>query len=50
MGSFKVDKIFKEIAIISNRRYVATTINNERVFHCINNLSYDEVVYIAKNE
>ena len=50
MGKFKLDKIFKEIAVISDRRYVATTINNERVFHCINNISYDEVVRIAKNE
>ena len=48
MGSFKVDKVFKEIAIISNRRYVATTIDGERVFHCINNLSYEDVIDIAK--
>ena len=47
MGLFKVDKIFKEIAIISNRSYVATTIDNERVFHCTKK-SYDDVVNIAK--
>ena len=50
IGEFKLDKIFTEFAAISDRRYVATTIDSARVFHCINNLSYDEVVYIAKNE
>ena len=49
MGLFKLDKVFKEIAIISNRSYVATTINNERVYHCTKK-DYDEVVKIAMNE
>ena len=47
MGKFKVDKIFKEIAIISSRSYVATTIDNEKIYHCTKK-SYDDVVNIAK--
>ena len=47
MGQFKVEKVFKEIAIISNRQYVATTVNDERVFHCTKK-DYDDVVRIAK--
>ena len=50
MGSFKVDKVFTEFAAISNKRYVARTIDDNIIYHCINNLSYDEVVMIAKNE
>ena len=51
MGSFKVDKIFVEFAAISDRRYVATTIDGERVFHCINkSMTYEDIVNIAKNE
>jgi hypothetical protein len=49
MGQFKVDKIFKEIAIISNRVYVATTENNERIYHCCKK-PYDEVVKLAQNK
>jgi hypothetical protein len=41
------DKVFKEIAIISSRQYVATTINNERIYHCTKK-SYDQVVNLAK--
>lgn len=48
MGKFKIDKIFKEFAAISDRRYVATTIEGEQIFHCINNLGYDDVVRIAQ--
>ena len=33
LGKFKLDKVFKEIAIKSNRLYVAKTINDEVVFH-----------------
>ena len=33
LGKFKLDKIFKEIAIKSNRLYVAKTIDDEVVFH-----------------
>ena len=47
MGEFKLDKVFKEIAIISSRSYVATTINNERIYHCTKK-PYDEVVNLAK--
>ena len=49
MGQFKLDKVFKEIAIISNRQYVATTVDNERIFHCTKK-DYDEVVRIARDE
>ncbi len=49
MGRFKVDKIFKEIAIISNRVYVGTTENNERIYHCTKK-PYEDIVNIAKNE
>jgi hypothetical protein len=47
MGEFKLDKVFKEIAIISNRSYVATTIDNERIYHCTKK-SYDEVIKLAR--
>ena len=47
MGKFKVDKIFTEFAAISSKRYVATTIQGEQIFHCIKNMDYDEVVSIA---
>ena len=33
LGKFKLDKIFKEIAIKSNRLYAAKTIDDEVVFH-----------------
>ena len=49
MGYFKVDKVFVEFAPISDRRYVAKTIDGEEVYHCIRNLSYDDVVNISKN-
>ena len=48
IGEFKLDKIFTEFAAISDRRYVATTIDGNIIYHCINNLSYEEVVRIAK--
>ena len=48
MGLFKLDKTFVEFAAISDRRYVAKTIDGNIIYHCINNLSYDEVVRIAK--
>ena len=47
MGKFKVDKIFTEFAAISSKRYVATTMQGEQIFHCIKNMDYDEVVSIA---
>ena len=51
MGKFKLDKIFKEIAIISNRVYVGTTENNERIYHCTKkSMTYEDIVNIAKNE
>ena len=48
MGKFKVDKVFTEFAAISDRRYVATTIEGDRVFHCIKNMTYDNVVKMSK--
>ena len=48
MGLFKLDKTFVEFAAISDRRYVAKTIDGNIIYHCIKNLSYDEVVKIAK--
>ena len=47
IGKFKLDKVFTEIAIISDRSYVATTIDGERVFHCTKR-DYDDVVTLAK--
>ena len=47
MGQFKLDKTFKEFAAISNRQYVATTIDNEKVYHCTKK-SYDDVIKLAK--
>ena len=47
MGQFKLDKVFKEIAIISDRVYVATTVDGERIHHCTKR-DYDEVVALAK--
>ena len=47
MGKFKLDKVFKEIAIISSRSYVATTIDNERIYHCTKK-PYDQVVKLAR--
>ena len=47
MGEFKVDKVFKEFAAISSRSYVATTIDNERIYHCTNK-DYDQVIKLAK--
>ena len=47
MGEFKVDKVFKEIAIISSRSYVATTIDNEKIYHCTKK-DYDQVVNLAR--
>lgn len=48
MGKFKIDKVFTEFAAISNKRYVGTLDNNERVYHCVRNLDYDDVVRIAR--
>ena len=47
MGKFKLDKVFKEFAAISNRSYVATTIEGEKIYHCTKK-SFDEVVKLAK--
>ena len=44
----KIEKMFNEIAIISSRRYAATTTDNQQTLHCIKNLHYDDVVRIAK--
>ena len=49
MGLFKLDKAFKEFAAISNRSYVATTIDNEKIYHCTKK-DYDQVVNLAKRE
>ena len=48
IGQFKLDKIFKEIAIISSRSYVATTIEGEKIYHCTKK-SYDQGVNLAKS-
>lgn len=48
MGKFKLDKIFTEIAIISNKKYVATTDKGERIFHCIKDIPYENVVNKAR--
>ena len=49
MGKFKVDMVFTEFAAISDRKWVATTIDGEKVMHCIKGVSYDKVVNEAKN-
>ena len=48
IGCFKIDKVFTEFAAISDRRYVAKTIDGEEVYHCINKLSYEDVVKISR--
>ena len=48
MGKFKIDKIFTEFAAISSKRYVATTIEGDQIFHCIKNMDYDEVISLAQ--
>ena len=48
LGQLKIEKMFNEIAIISSRRYAATTTDNQQTLHCIKNLNYDDVVRIAK--
>ena len=51
IGEFKLDKIFTEFAAISDRRYVAKTIDGNIIYHCINkSMTYDEVINKAKNE
>ena len=50
LGQLKIEKMFNEIAIISSRRYAATTIDNQQILHCIKNLNYDDVVRIAKSK
>ena len=47
IGLFKVDKVFKEFAAISNRSYVGTTIEGEKVYHCTKK-DYDQVVKLAR--
>jgi hypothetical protein len=47
MGQFKLDKVFKEIAIVSDRVYVATTVDGEVIHHCTKK-NYDEIVKIAR--
>ena len=46
IGQFKLERVFTEIAILSSRRYVATTIDGEQLYHCIDNkkMSYNWVV------
>ena len=49
MGQFKLDKVFKEIAIVSDRVYVATTVDGEVIHHCTKK-NYDEIVKIARGQ
>ena len=50
LGKFKVDKIFSEIAIKSNRLYVATTIDGEKVYHVSKkDVNYDVFVNNVKS-
>jgi len=45
LGKFKIEHIFTEIAILSNRRYVATTDAGEHIYHCLSSdIDYDEFV------
>ena len=48
LRQFKIEKIFDEIAIISSRRYVAKC-NGEEQNHLCKNLSFNDVVNIAKS-
>jgi GH15 family glucan-1,4-alpha-glucosidase len=45
LGKFKVEHIFTEICIISQKKYIATTIDGTKIYHCINkDLDYDDLI------
>jgi len=50
LGKFKIEHVFKEIAIMSSRKYVATLENGEHFIHCINkDIDYNKFVECVKN-
>ena len=52
LGYFKIEHIFTEIAIQSQRKYVATFENGEEYFHCVNKnkITYQDFVEEIKSK
>lgn len=44
LGDFKIEHIFTEIAIKSQKQFVATTESGEKIFHCIKGVDYNSFV------
>ena len=50
LGEFKIEHIFKEIAILSGRKFVATLDNGTKLIHCPKkDIDYNEFVNNIKN-
>ena len=52
LGYFKIEHIITEIAISSQRKYVATFDDNTQHFHCVNSskITYEDFVNEIKNQ
>ena len=50
LGKFKIEHIFKEIAILSGRKFVATLDDGTKLIHCPKkDIDYNEFVNNIKN-
>ena len=48
IGQMKIEKVFTEFCCISARKYVATLESGDEYFHCIKNMSYDDVKRLSR--